>query len=438
MQVIDLFVDPLYQSSTWGSLLMCLCVSLLGVVIHLRKQSLVGEVLSHASYPGVGLGVLILFLLSSDNSFSYLFVLIGAFISAAIGYKMIGALTKKQLYMDTALCFTLASFLGIGVLLVSAMQHTNPLAASKIEMFLYGQVATMTHAHLVIYSIFSSILLFMILMIYYRWKVLLFDKNFSLSVGMNVKLQEIILSILIVIAVIIGIRATGVILISGMFIAPSLAARQFTNKLSMMFFLSAIFGLLSGILGNYYSIIISKNFSNFGQNITIPTGPSIILVACFIAILSILLAPKEGQLIRLLRRMKFHYRCLYENLLKSFWKHPNYSLSLKEIYSWQANYFLIKFTLYHLRKKQLICYSSYSSLKLTEKGEEQANRIVRLHRLWEVYLFKYLGYCEKKVHKSAEEMEHILSSELEKELSLLLNHPQKDPHNQPIPKHGGN
>ena len=70
---------------------------------------------------------------------------------------------------------------------------------------------------------------------------------------------------------------------------------------------------------------------------------------------------------------------------------------------------------------------------LTEDGQHRAAHIVRLHRLWEVYLANYLGMGAERVHRNAEEMEHILTPELEHELTLLLKDPKQDPHQQPIP-----
>jgi manganese/zinc/iron transport system permease protein len=71
--------------------------------------------------------------------------------------------------------------------------------------------------------------------------------------------------------------------------------------------------------------------------------------------------------------------------------------------------------------------------KLTHDGRLRAAKIVRLHRLWEVYLADYLGVGAERVHRNAEEMEHIITPELEKELTLLLHNPKRDPHHQPIP-----
>lgn len=71
--------------------------------------------------------------------------------------------------------------------------------------------------------------------------------------------------------------------------------------------------------------------------------------------------------------------------------------------------------------------------QLTSSGLHKGARIVRLHRLWEVYLVHSLGLKVERVHKSAEEMEHILTPELERKLTELLDNPTQDPHHQPIP-----
>ena len=73
-------------------------------------------------------------------------------------------------------------------------------------------------------------------------------------------------------------------------------------------------------------------------------------------------------------------------------------------------------------------------LVLTEKGVQEAERIVRFHRLFELYLADVLKTPHEKVHTEAEEMEHSLTDSLEEKLTEFLNHPEKDPHDQWIPK----
>ncbi|HCR48726.1 MAG TPA: zinc ABC transporter permease, partial [Bacteroidetes bacterium] len=68
-----------------------------------------------------------------------------------------------------------------------------------------------------------------------------------------------------------------------------------------------------------------------------------------------------------------------------------------------------------------------------QKGWEEAIRITRLHRLWEVYLAEHLAFPDDHVHADAEAMEHMITPELEEKLRQTLNHPLHDPHASPIP-----
>ena len=76
---------------------------------------------------------------------------------------------------------------------------------------------------------------------------------------------------------------------------------------------------------------------------------------------------------------------------------------------------------------------THEGYHLTQEGKIRAANIVRLHRLWEVYLV-HMGQGVEKVHHSAEEMEHILTPDLERRLTEFLQDPKHDPHLQPIPR----
>ncbi|MCB1083670.1 MAG: hypothetical protein KDK61_05130 [Simkania sp.] len=98
------------------------------------------------------------------------------------------------------------------------------------------------------------------------------------------------------------------------------------------------------------------------------------------------------------------------------------------------NRFRFKRVLFSLKREGWIDTVSKGKILLTPDGVKPAQRLVRLHRLWELYLVSCLKVDEERVHHSAEEMEHILTPSLEESLSELLNHPKKDPHQKPIPQ----
>lgn len=90
-----------------------------------------------------------------------------------------------------------------------------------------------------------------------------------------------------------------------------------------------------------------------------------------------------------------------------------------------------------LSEKGLIDYQKYQGVSLTEKGRLNAAKIVRKHRLWEVFLVEKLHFTWDEVHEVAEQLEHVKSEKLVEELDALLGYPRVDPHGDPIPdKHG--
>lgn len=86
-----------------------------------------------------------------------------------------------------------------------------------------------------------------------------------------------------------------------------------------------------------------------------------------------------------------------------------------------------------LSEKGLIHYKRYQGVGLTARGKQAALKIVRRHRLWEMYLVKFLGFSWDQVHDEAERLEHVTSDELEQRLDNALDFPTTDPHGDPIP-----
>lgn len=90
-----------------------------------------------------------------------------------------------------------------------------------------------------------------------------------------------------------------------------------------------------------------------------------------------------------------------------------------------------------LSEKDLISYTKYQGSSLTNSGRKLALNIIRKHRLWEVFLVEKLGFSWSEVHDVAEQLEHVKSKKLIKELDKFLNYPTKDPHGDPIPNPAG-
>ena len=86
-----------------------------------------------------------------------------------------------------------------------------------------------------------------------------------------------------------------------------------------------------------------------------------------------------------------------------------------------------------LAEKELIVYEKYRGVQLTKAGNQVATTLIRKHRLWEVFLVDKLGFAWDEIHDMAEQLEHVQSDALVTRLDTFLEHPQFDPHGDPIP-----
>jgi manganese/zinc/iron transport system permease protein len=198
-----------------------------------------------------------------------------------------------------------------------------------------------------------------------------------------------------------------------------------------MLILSAVFGMLAGGIGAFLSFL--------GNNL--PTGPFMVIGASVIFVCAYFFAPKHGVVTRWVRHLKRRQRIGFENMLKAMHRvqedrdFRGEGVSLKEL----AN--LRRETLEEVKHK----ISSMARQKIVTLGEDgnmayftpdsfkHASRIVRNHRLWELYLTNEANYSADHVHEDAEKIEHVLGEEIVRELERTLNYPETDPHGKRIP-----
>jgi len=285
LEGIKIFLDPNTQWILFGSMLLGLCSGVIGSFAYLRKQSLMGDALSHAALPGV----CIAFMLTGSKSI--ILFLIGASIAGIIATFGIGYITRNtRIKQDSALAIVLTVFFGLGIVLLTEIQHSGLGNQSGLDKFLFGQAAALVLLDVFIMGIASILLSSICFLLFKEFKITSFDPEFAKGMGYPVAFLEQLIMLLIVIAVVIGIQAVGVILMSALLITPAVSARYWTDKLSAMVILSGIFGGLSGFVGT----LISASGNN------LPTGPLIVLAATALFILSVIFAPRRGILSKFL------------------------------------------------------------------------------------------------------------------------------------------
>jgi len=287
--LLHLVTDPNALWILLGSMLLGLSSGVLGSFAYLRKQSLMGDALSHAALPGI----CIAFLLTGTKSIGWF--LIGAAVSGLIATLCIGWITRySKLKQDAALGIILSVFFGFGIVLLTQIQHSASGNQSGLDKFLFGQAASMLKSDVVTMSIISFALIAICMLLFKEFKLLSFDAGFARGLGFPIGLLDQLLMFLIVVAVVVGIQAVGVVLMAALLITPAVAARYWTEKLGVMVLLSGIFGAFSGFVGT----LISTTGSN------LPTGPISVLGATVVFVISLLVAPRRGLLSKWMRRNK--------------------------------------------------------------------------------------------------------------------------------------
>jgi len=408
-----------------GCIILGISAGLLGCFAFLRKRSLLGDALSHAALPGVCMA----FLLTGTKD--PLVILSGAAVSCWIGALSIEwIVAHTRCKEDSALGMVLSVFFGIGILLLTHIQNSGNAAQSGLDKFLFGQAASLVRGDVYTLGTLGVVMCLTVLIGYKEFKVVSFDPDFARAIGMPARFIEILLATLIVLAVCIGLQAVGVVLMAAMLVTPAAAARYWTNQLSRMLLLAVLFGGMSGAIGAYVSYLSTR----------MPTGPWMVVAITSIFIVSFLFAPRRGALARIERQRTFKNKTARENILRTMYKFgeraqewgtplsPNELLQHRDM----PMGFLIR-TLHRLADRGEVREASDGLYLLTEKGVAEAERVTRLHRLWELYLMKKLEIAPDHVHGDAEEIEHILTPELEKRLMDELEGELTDPHGQVIP-----
>lgn len=251
----------------------------LGTFAFLRRQSLLGDVISHATLPGVVLA----FLVWQRREIGILMA--GAAGTGLLATALIQVVdTRTNIKRDGAMGVALAVFFGIGVLLLSMTQNLPTASKAGLDKFIFGQAAALVQSDVNALLAAGVVVLGALLVFWRELKIITFDPDFARAAGFRVVALEGGVVTLIVVTTVMGLQTVGVILMSAMLIAPAAAARQWTDRLSSMVLIAALIGGASGGAGAVVSA--------FGPQI--PTGPVVVLALTAAVLVSLGLGRKRG------------------------------------------------------------------------------------------------------------------------------------------------
>jgi manganese/zinc/iron transport system permease protein len=314
--LVDLVTDHTLRTVALGSAALGLVAGMLGAFAVLRRQSLLGDAVSHAALPGI----VVAFLLTGSKA--PLVLVLGAAVAGWVASLLVMLVVRTtRIKTDTALGLMLSVFFGGGMVLLSVAQRSAGAGQAGLESFLFGQAAAMMRADVVTMAVVGAVVLAVLALLWKEFKLLSFDPAFAGALGLPVRLLDVALTTLLVVAIVIGLQTVGVVLMSAMIVAPAAAARQWTDRLGSLVLLAGLFGAASGLIGAVISSLVSR----------LPTGPTIILVVTTITVLSLLLAPRRGLLIAEARRWRQRRRLEVDRVLADLYRlaaqHPEPALA---------------------------------------------------------------------------------------------------------------
>jgi manganese/zinc/iron transport system permease protein len=423
--MLSLFTD---NPSLWyvmgGCAILGVASGALGSFAVLRKQSLLGDALAHAALPGICLAFML------TNSKHPGVMLAGALASGLLGSLFIlGIVRGTRLKEDAALGTVLSVFFGGGIVLLTVIQHQPNAAQAGLDKFLFGYAASLVPSDLKVLGGLTLLVLALLLLFYKEFKVLSFDCDFGAAIGLPMRRLEVLLTSLIVVAVVIGLQTVGVVLMAAMLITPAVAARQWTHSLGRMVLLAALFGAGCGVAG----AILSSTSRN------LPTGPLIVLAVTGVLLVSLAFAPRRGMVWSWFRLIRHRRKVRQENLLADLYRLGEPATDWTRAYDLPAltairelPFRQLANTAGQLRARGWLELAG-EAWRLTDAGLVEAQRVVRNHRLWELFLARRLELASDHLHRDAEEMEHTLPPSVVAELEQLLGQPAVDPHGVAIP-----
>jgi len=417
--------------------LSAMSCALLGNYLVLRRESMMGDAISHAVLPGLAIAFLI------TGSRGSVPMLVGATIIGIITAFLVqfiyrlGGLDKGA---SMGVIFTTLFALGL-ILIRQAADHVD----LDPGCVLYGAIEL---TPLDVYSFWGAeipraavtngvmllINLVFVTLFYKELKITSFDPALATTMGFSANVMHYVLMTLVAATTIASFESVGSILVIAMLIVPGATAHLLTDRLSTMLVLSLVIAASSAVLGHLSAITVP---TWFGFRDTSTAGMMAVAVGVMF-LLAFLLAPRYGVLSRFITRALLSLKITRDDVMGFLYRHQELApaeaapVRAGDLQGALKLGFSVKIALWDLIRRRRIRRIE-DGFGLSETGVHEAKDLVRSHRLWESYLCDAMGYCLEDVHRSAHKLEHFTDPEMQEELVEVTGHPSLDPHHREIP-----
>jgi manganese/zinc/iron transport system permease protein len=406
-----------------GTTVLGSAAGLVGSFTLLRRRALMGDAISHATLPGICLAFMLATAWGFDGK-SLPILLFGATLSGLLGVGAILFLRHfTRLKEDASLGAVLSVFFGGGVALLGISQQMREGHAAGLESFVYGKAASLSadDVRLIVSAALACIVVAGLL--FKELKLLCFDPTYAAAVGLPTLALDVTLMALVVFVCLVGLQAVGLILIIAALVIPAASARFWTEHMGWMTALSAAIGGVSGWLGATVSALFSH----------LPSGAMIVLActACFF--ISLLFGSARGVLRQWTQRWALDRSIERQHLLRTMYellepaeasvqaiatdrREVTFQQLLRER-SWSPA--TLRKTLRRAVNEGLV-FAAGDDIRFTSNGLQEAARLTRQHRLWELYLITHADIAPANVDRGADAIEHVLEPSTVAELEALL------------------
>lgn len=268
-----------------GAVVLGVTSGVLGAFAVLRRRSLVGDAVSHATLPGVCLAFLVAGVKDVPS------LLVGAGVAGLVGaLLMVGIERTGRLRPDAAIGVVLSGFFSLGVVLLTHIAGTGDADQAGLERYLFGQAAGLLERDVAVMAAVGGTGVLVVVVLRRALTTTLFDPAYAGAIGLPVRALETLMTALLVVAVIVGVRVVGAILMVAVLVIPTVTARQLADRFGRVLALAALIGAVVGAAG-----------ALLATRAELPTGPVVVLVGFTVAMTALALAPGRGLVRRALR-----------------------------------------------------------------------------------------------------------------------------------------
>lgn len=413
-----------------GCMALGVAAGMIGPFMVLRRRALMADAVSHASLPGICMAFLVLTGLGFSGK-SLAWLLLGALVSGLLGMLcVLGIQQATRLKQDAALGIVLSVFYGFGIALLGVIQDMKTGHAAGLKDFIYGKTASMLAQDAWLMGGCALLVIMLTLALFKEFKLLCFDPDYMDAEGGAVGFLDAFLMGLVVVVTVVGLQAVGLMLMIALLIIPPVTARFWTHNLAKLLVISGAVGAISCVLGVVFSALYPRT----------PPGSLIVLAGFGLFLASMLVGPHHGLIHSLWEQRRHRKLVRREHVLRELYEHSERAgndqgmefRALRTSRTWTPS--ALQRILKSLEHEGIIRFAAGYRILLTKAGQSLASRVVRRHRLWELYLIHYADIAPSHVDRDADEIEHVLSPEVVDRLEDLLD-AQKADHLVPASPH---